>query len=127
MRSTPADDGASERAATPPTRRPGALVHVEALLHLPVSVWGRVVVDRRPACRNRLREHPDDPRMETGYLCRRQPVDGMCGMQLRPPERLIGVDVSDPRDHGLIQQGALDAGVPRPKHLDELLRIKQRV
>ena len=46
-------------------------------------------------------------------------------VQLRPPEGLVGVDVADAADHGLVEQRALEAGVPPADGGDERLVVER--
>jgi hypothetical protein len=48
-------------------------------------------------------------------------------VQPRPPERLVGVDVADAGDEGLVEQGTLDAGVLAPQPGRRALEVVARV
>jgi hypothetical protein len=48
-------------------------------------------------------------------------------VQLRPPQRLVGVDVADAAHQGLVEQRPLDAGAPAPDGGDEGVVVEVRV
>src|SRR5262249_30822380 len=60
VRRSTTDDDPAHRAPAAEARLAGALVDLELLLHRPVALGGRVVVDRRPAPLDRLREDATD-------------------------------------------------------------------
>jgi hypothetical protein len=55
-------------------RLTGALIDVQSLLHLAVTIWCRVVVDRGAARSNGLAQHADDREVQRIKLLRAQPV-----------------------------------------------------
>ena len=65
-----------------------------------------------PPWRQRLAEHVADAVEQVGDLGAGQLVGGPRAVQPGPPERLVGVDVADPADQRLVEQRALDLGVP---------------
>jgi hypothetical protein len=86
----------------------GALINIKTLLHLAVAIWCGVVVDRRTAGGHRLTQHAYDRKVQRIELRWAQPVRRGERMDLRAPERLVGIDVADPNDASLIEQEALD-------------------
>ena len=87
----------------------GALVDIETFLHPAIAIWCGVVVDRGAARRNCLAQHADDCKVQRVELRRAQPVRSGKRMDLRAPERLIGVDVANPNDAALVEEETLDA------------------
>jgi hypothetical protein len=90
------------------TRFAGALINIKTLLHLAITIWCGVVVDRGAASRHRLTQHAYDRKVQRIELRWAQPVCRGERMDLRAPERLIGIDVADSNDAALIKEKALD-------------------
>src|SRR4051812_34345763 len=80
-----------------------------AALSVDVDVQG---VEGRAALREGLPQHVPHPLEQRGDLGAVQPIGRPGAVQLRPPQRLVGVDVADPADQRLVEQGALDLGPP---------------
>ena len=99
----------------PPAARAGlagALVDLQALLHRAVAVGRRVVVDRGAAERDGLREHVRIAVVEPADVVAAQRGRRPQRVQARPPERLVGVDVADPREEGLVREQRLEPPAP---------------
>src|SRR5690606_27224413 len=69
-------------------------------------------VEGGAALGQRLGEHRAHVSEQLGDLGRAQPRGGPRPVQPGAPQRLVGVDVADPADQGLVQQGPLDLGAP---------------
>jgi hypothetical protein len=102
-------DRAVNRCAAAVAWLTGALVDIKALLHLTIAIWGGVIVDRRAASGNGLAQHANDREMQRIELRWAEFVGGGQRMDLRAPERLVGVDVADPNDAALVKKETLDA------------------
>src|SRR5215207_7543796 len=50
-----------------------------------------------------------------------------CVVQRCAPEGLVGVDVADARDEGLVEDRAFDARLPLPEPPRELVSVEQRI
>ena len=85
------------------------------------AVGVAVVVDRRPsrvdACLQRL----DDRVAQRGRLRPRDPVGGTQGVDLRPEQRLVGVDVPDAGDPLLVEQHRLDRRPTRARQREHAI------
>src|SRR4029077_11984347 len=68
----------------------------------------------------RLREDPS-------YLDGPEALPRPLAVELGPPQRLVGIDVSDARDQVLVEQQPLDAGRTRPVPPDEHVSVELRV
>jgi hypothetical protein len=110
---TPNDRTVNRRTATV-ARLAGSLIDVKALLHLAIAIWGCVVVDRRAASGNGLAQHADDREVQRINLSGAQRARRGERMDLRAPERLVGIDVADAHDAALVKKQALDACRPMP-------------
>ncbi len=102
-------DRAVNRCTTTVTRLAGALVNVKTLLHLTIAIWGCVVVNRRATSGNGLAQHANDREVQRVNLSGAQRARRGQRMDLRAPERLVGIDVADPNDAALVKKKALDA------------------
>ena len=69
-------------------------------------------VERGAARGERLVHHLARGRQHAPALGARQRRGGALVVQLRAPQRLVGVDVADPRHQGLVEQRALETGAP---------------
>ncbi len=76
-------------------------------------------VEGRAAGAHRLAQHVADVAEQLQHLPPGQRPAQPLAVQFRPPQRLVGVDVADPRDQGLVEQGALDRRVAPPQPRDE--------
>jgi hypothetical protein len=103
MRAATPNDRALNCCATTVTWLTSALIDVESLLHLTIAIWCRVIVDRGATSRHRLTQHAYDRKVKSFNLRRAQPVRRGERMDLRAPERFVGVDVADPNDAALIE------------------------
>ncbi|OIQ75551.1 hypothetical protein GALL_427840 [mine drainage metagenome] len=45
-------------------------------------------------------------------------------MDARPPERLVGINIADPADNGLIQQEPFDLGMSAAQSLDRRIELE---
>jgi hypothetical protein len=102
------NDRALNCRTAPMTRLASALIDIESLLHLAITIWCGVVVNRRATSGNSLTQHTNNRKVQRIELCWAKPVRRGKRMDLRAPERLIGVDVADAHDAALIKQKALD-------------------
>ena len=69
-------------------------------------------VEGRAALGQRLPQHVADAVEQVGDLAAGELVGGPGAVQPRAPQRLVGVDVADAADQGLVEQRPLDLGVP---------------
>lgn len=109
MRTASTNDRALNSGTAPTAWLTCALIDVQSLLHLTISIWCRVVVDRRATGCDGLAQHADDRMMQRVELGRAQPVRRGEGMDLRTPKCLIGIDIADANDAALVKEEALDA------------------
>ena len=120
----------------PPDRRPapragpvGLAVDGEearevAALPVDVDVEG---VEGGAALRQRLPQHVADAVEQVGDLGAGELVGGAGAVQPRPPQRLVGVDVADAADQGLVEQRPLDLGAaPAQRGAEGRLRRRSR-
>jgi hypothetical protein len=107
-------DRAVNRCAAAVAWLTGALVDIKALLHLSIAIWGGVIVDRGTASGNGLAQHANDRKVQRVNLSGAQRARSGERMDLRAPERLVGIDVADPNDAALVKKKALDACRPMP-------------
>ena len=112
VRRADADHDPPDRPAAAGARLPGALVDVEALLHLAVAVGRGVVVDRAAAPLDRLAQDLEHVAVERALVPRAQRGGGPERVQPRAPQRLVGVDVPDAHDERLVHEQRLEAGPP---------------
>ena len=120
VRCAPANDEAANRCAAGEAGLPLSLVHGEPLLHRAIAIRPGVVVDRRAARLNRLAQHADDRGVESLHLIATQRRPSGKRMEVRSPERLIGVDVPEAGDAALIEQRSLQtAGAPRKERAEQ--------
>jgi hypothetical protein len=68
-----------------------------------------VVAQTRAAVRDCLAQNRDDTNVQTCHLARRQRRGTSQGMDPRAPQRLVGVNVAQPREKALVEQQWLDA------------------
>ncbi len=66
-------------------------------------------------------------REHASYLDGPEAIPRPLAVQLGPPQRLVGVDVADTRDQGLVEQQPLDAGRTTPHPRDEQVVVELRV
>src|SRR5215213_11194784 len=119
----PANDDAGDR---PPAARavlPLAGVDEELVLHPPLLATGvAVVVDRGAAGVDpRLQRGDDGVAQRLGVLGLHR-AGGRERVQLGPEQGLVGVDVADPGDPGLVEQERLQRRRPSRRHLTQGLR-----
>ena len=115
--SATADARLRDRRAAPPTRLSVAPVHAELVLHRAGSaVWRGVVAQRRTLALDPGAERCADRAREPGDLLGRQPVRGPQRVEPRAPERLVRVDVPEPRDDPLVEEHRLERRLP-PREL----------
>ena len=124
-----ADDEPPNACAAGDTRGPLALIHGKPLLHRPVAIGSRVVVDRSAARLHRLAQDAHDRGVESLNLLAAQSCAGGERMEVRSPERLVGIDIPNAGDAALIEQCPLQAaGVSRedrPKQIRSEVRRKR--
>ena len=114
MRGAAPDDDPPDRPAAARARLAGAPVDVQALLHLAVALGRRVVVDRAP---RRSMASARTPRIaSTGGPRRPGGASRRDAQRVQPraPERLVGVDVADAGEEGLVHEQRLEAALRRP-------------
>ena len=104
-------------------RLTGPLVDVEVVLHLAVALGRGVVIDGRATPLDALREHRAQVGIEGTLVGRAQAGGAPERVELREPERLVGVDVADPGEERLVDEQRLESGTPTP---DELPEDRQR-
>ena len=81
-----------------------------------------------PPCCERLGHHLADGGEQLGDLAAVVSVSvGRAPVQPRPPQRLVGVDVADPADQGLVEQRPLDPGAPAAQRGGERGVVERRV
>src|SRR4051794_36778439 len=118
-----ADDDADDRAAAAQAVLTLASVNEELVLHRPLLAPGvAIVVDRRAAgvdASLQRRHHRVTQRLQVLGLHR---AGGRERVQLCSEERLVGIDVADARDAGLVEQEGLERGRPPRGHLPQRLR-----
>src|SRR5947207_621471 len=102
------DDDPPDGPATARTRLARALVDLQLLLHRSIAFGRRVVVDRAPAPLDRLGEHTSQFEVQPSLIGRPQRGSGAQRVQPRGPQRLVGVDVADPREERLVGQQRLE-------------------
>jgi hypothetical protein len=108
MGAATSNDRTVNRCATTVARLAGALIDVQALLHLTIAIWGCVVVNRRATSGNGLAQHADDRQVQRVNLSEAQRARRGERMNLRAPERLVGIDVAYPNDAALVEKEALN-------------------
>ena len=109
-----ADDDALDRAAAAGARLARPLVDGQVLLHRAVALGCGVVVDGRAAPIDRLGQDSADRPVEPGLTGRSERRDPAERMQARAPERLVRVDVADPRRRMPGRAGVASGGPRRP-------------
>src|SRR3954471_6413194 len=103
-----ADDDADDRAAAAQTLLPLSRVDEELFLHRPLLAAGvAVVVDRGAAGVDSRLQRRDDGVPQRLQMLRLHRAGGRERVQLGPEERLVGVDVADPGDAGLVEEKRL--------------------
>ena len=117
----PVEDDVNEEAREYP---PENFVVVESLqlrntwVYLNASLWARWARDAGPECRSHGSVEAADLRLE-------QPAGRAQRVDARPPERLVGVDVSEPGDRALIEHGSLDGRAPAAEPIAEIARCER--
>ena len=109
---TLADHDAPDRPPAAEARLARPLVDGQVILHRAVTLGRGVVVDGRAAPLDRLGQDGPHRAVEPGLAGRTEGRDPAERMQPRAPERLVGVDVADPGDEGLVEQKRLEPTVP---------------
>ena len=87
----------------------------QAFLHRAVAVGRRVVVDRGAASLDRFCQHRPDRPVEPCLIRRAKALGATEGVQACLPEGLVGVDVANAGEEGLIEQQRLEAALPPPE------------
>ena len=119
MRRAPADDDPPNRSPASIARLARPLVNLQVLLHRTVSLGRGVVVDRAAAPFHRFGEY--------SAQCVVQPVDIVApksagvaeGVETRPPQRFVGVDVAHPGEEILVHQKCLETPAAASQQLPE--------
>ena len=106
------DHDALDRSTTARTWLAGPLVDVEPLLHRSVAIGRRVVVDRRAPSLDSLAEDRSDGLVQPAFVGRPERGRRPQRMEPSPPQRFVGVDVSDPGQERLIEEQRLEASLP---------------
>ena len=75
-------------------------------------------------CEDGLPEHLDDGRGETALPGQSECVTRTCRPEPRPVTDLIGVDVADPGDEGLVEQKRLQRAMSLPEPSPELAEVE---
>ena len=113
VRGADADDDAADGSPAASAGLAGPLVDVEPLLHRPVAIGRRVVVDRRAASLHRLGEDVADVSIQPSLVGRAQRARGPQRVEARTPQRLVGVDVADACEERLVDQQRLEPAAAR--------------
>ena len=121
------DDDPLDRPAAARAGLAGALVDLQVLLHLAVAVGRGVVVDRAAAPLDGLGQDPPDRLVEAALVGRAQRAGRPQRMEPRRPQRLVGVDVADPGEEGLVEQERLEPALPPPQPAPEVAHRERRV
>ena len=114
-RAPPGDARLLDRVAAAGTRLALAAVHAELGLHRALaSVGSAVVAEGGTLARDSAAKRTPDAAHEVAELFLGQLVAGPQGMEARPPESLVGVDVPDTGEEPLVEderlQGRAAAG-----------------
>src|SRR5437868_1984148 len=123
-RSPAADPRLLERCAAAKARLALAPVHLELRLHPPGrAIRPPVVAQRRPLSANAGLERLPDAAMQGAHLRLVELARRPARIDLRPPERLVRVDVPEPGERALVEQGRLDRrAAPREPRCQRLRR-----
>ena len=114
----------ADRRAAPAARLALAAVGLQR----PVEVAALAVhvdvqrVEGRAAGLERLRQHVTDRLEQPGHLAALERLGRPGPVQPGVPQRLVGVDVADAADQGLVEQRALDPGMPPDQPFREVVR-----
>src|SRR5215218_2920977 len=118
-----ADDDAHDRAAAAQALLPLSRVDEELVLHRPLlAPRVAVVVDRGAAGVDPRLQRRHDGVPERLPVLRLHRARRGQRVQLGPEERLVGVDVADPGDAGLVEQERLQRRLSARRHLSQRLR-----
>ncbi len=123
VRRAAGDDDPANRLAAARAGLALARVDQELVLHRAALTAGvAVVVDRRAAMRKAGLERIDDPVAQLLGVLEAHRAGGRERVQVGAEERLVGVDVADPRDLGLVEQKRLQRCPPAGRELEQQLR-----
>ena len=115
MRRARAHDDPPDRPAAASARLAGTLVHEQLFLHRAIAVGGGVVVDRRTTALDRVGKDPAQRPVQPALVARPERSSRAQRVQARRPQRLVGIDVADAGDEGLVQEQRLEPTLPRPE------------
>jgi len=109
-------------SAAPQTFLPLALIHPMPQLKFPtLPIRVHIVRHRRPARPNRLRQHAMNGLIQRLHFALAQFRSQPPGMNLRPPQTLIRINIPHPAKHALVHQQRLDLCAPRCDRLPKIL------
>src|SRR3954469_5401883 len=118
-----ADDDADDRAAAAQALLALPGVDEELVLHRALLAAGvAVVVDRGATGVDPGLQRRDDPVAQRLQVLGLHRAGGRERVQLGPEERLVGVDVADPGNAGLVEEEGLQRRLPPRRHLPQRLR-----
>jgi len=83
------------------------------------AVGVAVVAEGGSSAIDRQREDLADGFSQRANLARRERIGCSQGVNARQPQRLVGVQIADARDEGLVEQERLDAALARAQFLGE--------
>ena len=119
VRATGTEHDAPDRAPAAMAGLPGPLIDVEVLLHLAVALGCRVVVDRAAPSIDGLLEDAAERKVEPALVATAQGRGMSQRVETRAPECLVGVDVADAGQEGLVEQERLEPRTPGTQALAE--------
>src|SRR3954469_23096162 len=118
-----AEHVADDRAAAPHALLALPGVDEELVLHRALLAAGvAVVVDRGATGVDPGLQRRDDPVAQRLQVLGLHRAGGRERVQLGPEERLVGVDVADPGNAGLVEEEGLQRRLPPRRHLPQRLR-----